>query len=386
MALILRKSEVASGQRLDISGHEWPNPTMRSTDEDVVLWSGDLATPRRTVLGVLAHIARLELDPATQREFLIAAGLPPLAFDEPDIPITLEQELACMSRIVASLSPKRSVPAHAVQLGLESPVTNFGMLGLAMMYAPSIVECVRTLASYPELCWGHARVAMCRSDEGVYHRFSVDTPMPARIGNADVVRRYLVTVDLMVAVRVNGDIFGPGYEPRGIWLPYPAPHDRRWMERALGCAIRFDAPDARILLPDAMLEATPLLANPLAFRAYERLTAQLAAVLRADVSVGEQVKRLLATHVPPPDRDETAQLMAMSSRTLTRKLATERTSYAELRREVRCARAQEYLESRELSISEVAARLGFSDATAFSRAFRAWTGQTPSSWRADEHG
>lgn len=354
---------------------------MIASSGDTVLWSGDLATPRRTVLGVLAHIARLELEPAKQRDFLIAAGLPPVAFEEPDIPISLEQELLCMSRIVAALSPERSIPVHALQLGLESPVTNFGVLGLAMMYAPSIVECVRTLASYAELCWGHARVAMCHSDDGIYHRFTVDMPMPARIGNADAVRRYLVTVDLSVAVRVNGDIFGPGYEPREIWLPYPAPADHRWMARAVGCPIRFDAPDARILLPDAMIEAKPLLANPLAFRAYERLTAQLARLLRADVSLSEQVRRLLATHVPPPDRDKTAQLVAMSPRSLTRKLAAEGTSYAELQRQVRCARAQEYLASRDLSIAEVASRLGFSDTTAFSRAFRAWTGQTPSRWR-----
>ena len=65
------------------------------------------------------------------------------------------------------------------------------------------------------------------TDDGIYHRFTVDMSMPARIGNADAVRRYLVTVDLSVAVRVNGDIFGPGYEPREIWLPYPAPPDHR---------------------------------------------------------------------------------------------------------------------------------------------------------------
>lgn len=348
---------------------------------DTVLWAGDLATPRRTVLGVLAHIARLELDPARERAFLLESGLPPVAFEEPDIPITIEEELACMSRIVSALSPDRSIHVHAMELGLGSLVTNFGVLGLTMMYAPSIAECVRALASYPELCWGHARVSMCEGEHGIYHAFSVDAAMPPRVTNADAVRQYLVTVDLTASVRVYGDIFGPGYEPREIWLPYPAPADRRRMTRALGCPLTFDAPEARIYLPADIVKAKPQLANPVAFRAYERLTAQLAGLLRADVSLVERVERLLRERTPPPERSAIASLLGMSARSLARKLAAEGTTYAELQRQVRRARAQEYLQSPELSIGEIAGHLGFSDATAFCRAFRTWTGHTPAAWR-----
>ncbi|MBT8495894.1 MAG: AraC family transcriptional regulator, partial [Deltaproteobacteria bacterium] len=245
----------------------------------------------------------------------------------------------------------------------------------------SILDCVRALVSYPELCWGHSRVTMRVGADGIHHACTVDSEMPPGVENPEAVRRYLVTVDLIAGMRVYGDIFGPGYQPLAVHLPYPAPADGRQMARALGCPLEFDAPEARIYLPERILQARPVLANPVAFRAYERLTAQLAKMLRADVSLATRVKRQLWTGAPPPDREQIASLLGMSSRSLARKLAREGTSYGELQREVRLARAKEYLKSRDLRVSQIGALLGFSDATAFSRAFRSWVGATPSAWR-----
>ncbi len=71
----------------------------------------------------------------------------------------------------------------------------------------------------------------------------------------------------------------------------------------------------------------------------------------------------------------------MSPRTLARKLEDAGTHFAELQREVRRARAEKLLENRSLRLGDIADRLGFSDQAAFSRAFRQWTGETPSAWR-----
>ena len=76
-----------------------------------------------------------------------------------------------------------------------------------------------------------------------------------------------------------------------------------------------------------------------------------------------------------------ASMLAVSPRTLARKLASEGTSYAKVQRSVMLTRAEDFLRRTSMSQAEIAERLGFSDATAFSRAFRKWTGQTPSTWR-----
>jgi len=71
----------------------------------------------------------------------------------------------------------------------------------------------------------------------------------------------------------------------------------------------------------------------------------------------------------------------MSTRTLRRQLAAEGTSYRELRNDVGKALAIELLEVVGLSVTEVARRLGYSDAAAFSHAFHRWTGRAASDFR-----
>ena len=79
-----------------------------------------------------------------------------------------------------------------------------------------------------------------------------------------------------------------------------------------------------------------------------------------------------------------ARMLAVSERTLRRRLAEEHTSYSEIRQRELQRRAQALLRSGQLSTAEVAFTLGFSEMSAFNRAFKRWTGATPGQWR--EHG
>jgi AraC-like DNA-binding protein len=83
-----------------------------------------------------------------------------------------------------------------------------------------------------------------------------------------------------------------------------------------------------------------------------------------------------------PSIEELAAELHMSTRTLRRQLDHEHTSYRELRNDVSHALAVELLSVVGLSVNEVARRLGYSDTTAFSHAFRRWTGRPASDFRA----
>lgn len=359
---------------------------MRSEQPPVeVLWTGSLATPRRTALGIFGHLARSDVRPDEVLSLLLESGLPPIALEEPDIPITHAQQLECMSRLIGRMDPSTSAPHHAAEVGLGVHVTMFGMLGLTLMYASSLRECLRVITTYPELSWGHSRIVVAREGDAIYQAYVMDEPAPGAMpADAEALRRYCVTLDLTATIRMVANLFGERYRPMRVWLPYPPPHDHARMARRIGCPVRFDAPEARVYQHRSIWDAAPIHANPFVFRAYEKLTKQLAERLRTDVDLAEQVRRLLWVSSPPPDRDSVASMLALSPRTLARKLEAEGTSYGDLAREVRYARARELLRNRTLQIAEVADHLGFSDATAFTRAFRAWTGRTPSAWRRRE--
>jgi AraC-like DNA-binding protein len=71
----------------------------------------------------------------------------------------------------------------------------------------------------------------------------------------------------------------------------------------------------------------------------------------------------------------------MSVRTLNRGLAAEGTTYREVLEQIRRELASRHLANAQSSIGEVAFLLGFSELSAFHRAFKRWTGQTPAEFR-----
>src|SRR3546814_13153037 len=82
-----------------------------------------------------------------------------------------------------------------------------------------------------------------------------------------------------------------------------------------------------------------------------------------------------------PDMETTARELLMTARTLRRRLLDEGTTYAELRDEVRQTLAEEFLSGPRMSIEQIAARLGYAEATSFINAFRRWSGDTPHAFR-----
>jgi AraC-like DNA-binding protein len=75
--------------------------------------------------------------------------------------------------------------------------------------------------------------------------------------------------------------------------------------------------------------------------------------------------------------DQVARLLLMHHRTLNRRLKAEGTTFQELLDEVRFEAACQLLDTARIPITEIAASLGYAETSAFSRAFRRWSGATP---------
>ena len=82
-----------------------------------------------------------------------------------------------------------------------------------------------------------------------------------------------------------------------------------------------------------------------------------------------------------PTLDRLARRLHMSARTLHRRLAEESTTFRQVVSEVRQELAERHLREGKLAIAEIAFLLGFSEASAFHRAFKRWTGLSPQKYR-----
>ncbi|MCB1838351.1 MAG: helix-turn-helix transcriptional regulator, partial [Alcanivoracaceae bacterium] len=79
-----------------------------------------------------------------------------------------------------------------------------------------------------------------------------------------------------------------------------------------------------------------------------------------------------------------AEAFNISARTLQRKLADEGLRYQQLLDDTRRMQAQEYLRDTRLALADIAGLLGYSEQSAFNRAFRQWIGMTPAKWRQQQ--
>lgn len=102
-----------------------------------------------------------------------------------------------------------------------------------------------------------------------------------------------------------------------------------------------------------------------------------------DVAERVRAELLERVRVGLPSVDAIARALGLGSRTLQRRLRDQGVTFAGLADDVRASLAREYLGDRGLNISEVAYLLGFSEPSAFSRAFRRWTGKSPQRFRTE---
>ena len=101
----------------------------------------------------------------------------------------------------------------------------------------------------------------------------------------------------------------------------------------------------------------------------------------------DDIRRLLRTRLTSNhcSADDIADLLTMHRRTLSRRLKGSGMGYRAITNEIRFEIARQLLEDTKVSLAQIAAALGYSEASAFTRAFRRWSGQTPTAWRTEGH-
>ena len=161
-----------------------------------------------------------------------------------------------------------------------------------------------------------------------------------------------------------------------------SPEDVPDLEQLLGCPVRTgEAWSGWALSREAL--RLPLRRRDPVLRAWlERKAAEILAQHPPGSGLVSEVRQLLTAHMAAGMRIEVvARSLAMTPRTLQRKLADEGTSFEALRDATRCHAAETFLADPTLSIAEVTYLLGYSEPTAFHRAFRRWHRVTPQEFR-----
>lgn len=195
-------------------------------------------------------------------------------------------------------------------------------------------------------------------------------------------------VDATVAAVVNGMLarMGTRLTIEAIDMARPRPDDASEYERILGAVIRFDCERSRIVCTtkDDVRAPSPHANPPLEAALQKTLSDYLDRLGGSPliIQVRQEIMRLMSSQ--EPTLDMVASKLNVSGRTLQRRLINEGTGYRELMDEVRKDMAEQLVVNSQLSFTEIAFRLGFRDASNFSRVFRRWFAMSPSDYRQQQ--
>jgi AraC-like DNA-binding protein len=188
---------------------------------------------------------------------------------------------------------------------------------------------------------------------------------------------------LVVAHRFSGWLIRRRIPLRRVELAYSAPSHALEYDLLFGAPCVFDAATTALVFDGALL-GQPVLQDEAGIAAFLRRAPQ-DVLSRIDYgsTTAARVRRLMAQSFPgtPPAEAEIADRLSVSPQTLRRRLAAEGSSFQHIRDQMRRDHAIAALAEGRTPIERISEQLGFSEPSAFHRAFKRWTGATPRAYQ-----
>jgi AraC-like DNA-binding protein len=311
---------------------------------------------------MLGAFERLGFDVAAM---LAASGLTREALAEREGPIASD---AC-ERFFHEAARQRTVPNLPLRLAREVTLGAYPLLDYLVLSSPTVADGLTRLSRYLSVATdviafdiehaeGHTRIVYSKGSD-FSHQFSI----ALALGHLRAETNQRLTAEYVSFVR--------------------PPDDPDEYARSVGCPVRA-AGWTGFVLSAAAWQLPMRRGDPVLCQVLEEQASSIASRHGSDDGFGRQVRRMLTGRLTSGEAEIAviAKDLAMTPRTLQRRLASEGWSFRALVEDTRRRAAAHYLTNRSLSIAEVSYLVGFSEVAAFHRAFRRWHGRTPREFRA----
>ncbi|MCE4553900.1 AraC family transcriptional regulator [Roseateles cellulosilyticus] len=297
---------------------------------------------------------------------------------DPDVRTSLQQ-LLTVGRNAVRLVPVTELGLHA---GRRMHFTSYGLLGYALLSAVTLRQAFLLRIRYDPLATPVMSVSFFERDGMAIWRFPTHAEL-AGLGLNAAEYRFFLDLQFAIHVALTKDGMGPWCVPTRALYSLPAPPHAAQVVQTLECPVSFDRQHNELHYPREWLDRAPYRANPITAAQMSETCERLLTSIGWQAGLTRRVyDEITRTPGQFPSAESVASALCMTSRTLGRKLSAEGTSYSALVASVRHALASDYLRSTALSVEDIAAALGFSDARSFRHAFKRWSGKTPAEYRA----
>lgn len=260
--------------------------------------------------------------------------------------------------------------------GRVSRPGTFSMMAHAVINCATMEKAIRRGIKFYELFNLAIRADLDRRDSDASLRFDSTRNIAWR--------ENIVEAVVFLSVRFLGWLVGQSIVPKRISFDFACQDGGQYASQ-FPCAVKYDAPVCEIVLDNRHLDM-PLVQNALSLSRF--LRSSLMELMEGDIenaSLNARIRSIISKEFGNnfPDFNVICDKLRMTPQTLRRRLKEEHTSYQEIKDSIRQDASIFYLSKQELTIDEIALLMGFSEASSFHRAFKKWTGKTPSHYRAE---
>ena len=249
-----------------------------------------------------------------------------------------------------------------------------GPLGFAWLASTSLRSALLRLQRYIRVISEKKQIDLQGSAQVLVVNISFDAP------SADAYQRD--TASLALLTRMCRFIYGDNWNPMAVYFAHPTPSDSSYFFSFFRCPVEFNAGVNGLHIGSQQADEKLSGSNKQLAQLHDHIVIRyLASIDQKDIV--NRVRSAILERLGEGGVTEScaADSLHMSTRNLHRKLAAEGSNFKDLLLEIRTELANQYINDATLTLTEISYMLGFSEVSSFSRAYRRWTGQSPSEAR-----
>lgn len=324
----------------------------------------------KAMRAALAVVAAAKIDPGT-----LAArhGFRLADLDDPDRRFAHDVWAALWDDV----EQRTGDPGIGIHTAAALPIGHWDVVDYMIASSETLGEGFRKLVRYfPLISTAAAHVIHVGADEVRILREYDRGTRPSRSGTE------LAVASIVLRFR---DLASVPWAPESVSFEHEAAVPAAEYERVFGCPVLFGQPADAIVMRRQVFDIPMRQPEAELSRVLERHARLILAKLPSPTSsIVDRVRHSLASDLSagPPALSRTAKRMGTSVRTLQRRLDEAGVAYRDLVEQTRERLARRYLDDPTIGLGEIAFLIGFADVSAFYKAFRRWTGQTPGAYRA----
>jgi AraC-like DNA-binding protein len=303
--------------------------------------------------------------------FLRSLGIDPSRVRLPDARIPIETYLQIQDEAAVFLHD----PYFGLHVGEFAEAGSWSILGYMMMNCKNVGEAFEKSVRYARIIGNLIEVKMERQPRESKLIFFTAPHAPE-------MSRHCFDTSFSTTICMMRNFTGLDLRPLKVTLTYAEPESRTEYERIFQCPIRFGQRENSFTVDTDIFDTPILMANPRLLEHFEKYAQDFLSGIERRNEYTRAVTRIIIAQLDDEvlSIEKVAREMSIGVRTLQKRLEEEGVVFSDLLREVRHSLAKKYLRE-NYSVEQITYLLGFSEPSAFRRAFKKWSGVTPREYR-----